>query len=77
MQCTPYKLENNGTEYEGYVCNGFCEKSEAFPKGIVRFSSPNEHIPVENAMGFDPKNCEEIELRAKIFGEKVTYKEVI
>lgn len=76
LQCTPYDLTGqDGRQYIGWVVNGFTTPSKIFPKGVVRFSSQKEYGSNEEAIGYDEKNSHEVSLRAKIFGDKVTYTE--
>lgn len=67
--------EKNGKRYVGVTYIGFDEKNS-----VVRFSCPEElgktHQVYDLEHKFNPDLCEEIKLKRKIFGDKITYTEV-
>jgi len=65
-----FKDAKNGEDVQGFMYGCFDPKGNGF-----EFSSQNPEHEVFVATGFDPEQCEEIEIGTKFFGGKVKYRE--
>jgi len=66
IACRAFSIEG----YDGYGYDGFAEGGK-----IIKFTSPEKHEVQEGEISFNPKKCEEITLKAKIWDGKAKYQE--
>lgn len=70
----PWKTKDRttGQDIKGFSFIGYLQNGTA-----IKFTSKTtEHVAHTGQVGFDPQLAEEVDLRTKMFGGKVSYQEI-